>query len=126
MMVALVLAVVTYFRAFFVPPHRLGLEAAALRRQLTRVQTHHREVMAAFDFFTVPTLTFRVLYCFFVIEHPRPRRRILRFNITAHPTADSIAPQWQEALRLPCPYRLWSANMAATRRIKHLERWALT
>jgi len=33
---------------------------------------NHREVIAAFDFFTVPTLTFRVLYCFFVIEHGRP------------------------------------------------------
>jgi hypothetical protein len=22
------------------------------------------------DFFTVPTLTFRVLYCFFIISHP--------------------------------------------------------
>jgi putative transposase len=28
---------------------------------------NHREVIAALDFFTVPTLTFRVLYCFFVI-----------------------------------------------------------
>jgi hypothetical protein len=39
---------------------------------------NHREVMAAFDFFTVPTLSFRVLYCFFVIEHHR--RRILHFQ----------------------------------------------
>jgi putative transposase len=28
---------------------------------------NHREVIAAFDFFTVPTLRFRTLYCFFVI-----------------------------------------------------------
>src|SRR5215469_2941885 len=34
-MVALILAVVTYCRAFFLPRHRLGLEAAALRQQLT-------------------------------------------------------------------------------------------
>jgi putative transposase len=34
-MVALILAVVTYFRAFFLARHRLGLEAAALRQQLT-------------------------------------------------------------------------------------------
>jgi len=39
---------------------------------------NHREVIAAFDFFTVPTLTFGVLYCFFVIEHQR--RRILHFK----------------------------------------------
>jgi hypothetical protein len=32
------------------------------------------------DFFTVPTLTFGVLYCFFVISHDR--RRILHCNIT--------------------------------------------
>src|SRR6185503_15358231 len=46
---------------------------------------NHREVTAAVDFFTVPTLTFRLLYCFFVIEHGR--RRILHFNVTGHPTA---------------------------------------
>ena len=60
-------------------------------------------VIAAFDFFTVPTLTFRVLYCFFVIEHQR--RRILHFNVTAHPTGDWIVQQFREALPLPCQYR---------------------
>src|SRR5215467_3458106 len=37
---------------------------------------NHREAIAAMDFFTVPTLTFGVLYCFFVIGHDR--RKILR------------------------------------------------
>jgi putative transposase len=32
---------------------------------------NHREAIAAMDFFTVPTLTFGVLYCFFVISHDR-------------------------------------------------------
>ena len=36
--VAIVLAFITYFRAFFLPRHRLGLEAAALRQQLTVLQ----------------------------------------------------------------------------------------
>ena len=36
---------------------------------------NHREAIAALDFFTVPTLTFGVLYCFFVISHDR--RKIL-------------------------------------------------
>ena len=228
-MVALILAVVTYFRAFFLPRHRLGLEAAALRQQLTVLKRkqprprfrhldrlfwmalrrwwpdwanalfvvqadtvvswhrlgfrwfwrlrccsrqrgrpkvseeirqlirrlksenpswgaprihgellqlgfqiseptvsrylqrlkgrtdgekakrwlaflhNHREVMAAFDFFTVPTVRFQVLYCFFVIEHQR--RRILHFNATAHPTGDWIVQQLREALPWPCPYR---------------------
>ena len=44
---------------------------------------NHREVIAAFDFFTVPTVTFQLLYCFFVIEHGR--RRILHFNVTRPP-----------------------------------------
>jgi len=64
---------------------------------------NHREVIAAFDFFTVPTLTFRVLYCFFVIKHHR--RLILHFNATTHPTSDWIVQQLREALPLPCPYR---------------------
>src|SRR4051794_22956850 len=82
-----------------------------LRRQPDKTKTqrwlaflqNHREVMAAFDFFTVPTLSFRVLYCFFVIEHDR--RRILHFNTTAHPTSEWIMQQLREALPLPCPYR---------------------
>ena len=37
---------------------------------------NHREVIVAFDFFTVPTLTFQLLYCFFVIEHGRRRSYI--------------------------------------------------
>jgi transposase InsO family protein len=65
--------------------------------------SNHREVIAAFDFFTVPTLTFRVLYCFFVIEYGR--RRILHFNTTAHPTSEWIIQQLQEAFPLPCPHR---------------------
>ena len=64
---------------------------------------NHREVIAAFDFFTVPTLSFRTLYCFFAIEHDR--RRILHFNVTFHPTSDWIVQQLREAFPLPCPYR---------------------
>lgn len=41
---------------------------------------NHREAIAAMDFFTVPTLTFGVLYCFFVIA--LDRRRILHCNVT--------------------------------------------
>jgi hypothetical protein len=52
---------------------------------------NHREVIVAFDFFTVPTVTFQLLYCFFVIEHRR--RRILHFNVTRHPTAEWIVQQ---------------------------------
>jgi hypothetical protein len=34
---------------------------------------NHREAIAAMNFFTDPTLTFGVLYCYFVIAHNRRR-----------------------------------------------------
>ena len=55
---------------------------------------NHREVIAAMDFFTVSTATFRVLYCFFVISHSR--RRVLHFNTTEHPTSPWIVQQLRE------------------------------
>jgi putative transposase len=64
---------------------------------------NHREVIVAFDFFTVPTLTFQLLYCFFVIEHAR--RRVLHFNITRHPTAEWVVQQLREAFPEAGPYR---------------------
>jgi transposase InsO family protein len=56
---------------------------------------NHREAIAAMDFFTVPTITFGVLYCFFIIAHDR--RRILHFNVTKHPTSLWIVQQLREA-----------------------------
>jgi len=47
------------------------------------------------DFFTVPTITFSALYCFFVINHDR--RRILHVNVTKHPTSGWIIQQLREA-----------------------------
>ena len=45
---------------------------------------NHRQAIAAMDFFTVSTLNFSLLYCFFIISHDR--RRILHSNVTRHPT----------------------------------------
>ena len=56
---------------------------------------NHREAIAAMDFFTVPTITFGVLYCFFVIHHDR--RRILHVNVTKHPTSVWVVQQLREA-----------------------------
>jgi transposase InsO family protein len=57
--------------------------------------SNHREAIAAMDFFAVPTLTFGVLYCFFVIAHDR--RRILHFSVTKHPTSAWVGQQLREA-----------------------------
>jgi putative transposase len=51
--------------------------------------------LASIDFFTVPTVTFRVLFVFVVLSHDR--RRIVHFNVTAHPTAAWTAQQLREA-----------------------------
>jgi len=56
---------------------------------------NHREAIAAMDFFSVPTITFGMLYCFFVISHDR--RRIVHFNVTNHPTSLWIVQQLREA-----------------------------
>ncbi len=64
---------------------------------------NHRDVIVAMDFFTVPTLTFRVLYCFFTLEHGR--RRTLHFNVTENPRSPWIVQQLREAFPESCPYR---------------------
>jgi len=55
---------------------------------------NHREAITAMDFFTVPTITFGVLYGFFVIGHDR--RHVLHFNVTRHPTSAWIVQQLRE------------------------------
>jgi transposase InsO family protein len=57
--------------------------------------SNHREAIAAMDFFTVPTLTFGMIYCFFVISHDR--RRILHCNGTRRPTSAWVTQQLREA-----------------------------
>ena len=56
---------------------------------------NHREVIAAMDFFTVATASFRVIYVWFVIEHGR--RRVVHFNVTEHPCAAWVIQQLREA-----------------------------
>ncbi len=51
--------------------------------------------LVGIDFFTMPTATFRVLYCFIVLRHDR--RQIVHFNVTMHPTAQWTAQQIVEA-----------------------------
>ena len=64
------------------------------KRWLTFLR-NHREFIAGMDCFTVPTLTFGVLYCFFVIGHGP--RRVLHFNVTRHPTVAWVIQQLREA-----------------------------
>jgi putative transposase len=57
--------------------------------------TNHLSVMVSMDFFTVSTLTGRLLFVFVVLSHDR--RRIVHFNCTEHPTSTWTAQQLVEA-----------------------------
>jgi putative transposase len=50
----------------------------------------------AIDFLTVPTVTFDIVYLFFVLS--LERRRVLHVNVTAHPNAAWTAHQIVEAI----------------------------
>jgi transposase InsO family protein len=56
---------------------------------------NHAKQLVSVDFFTVPTIRFQILYVFLVLAHDR--RRILHFNVTAHPTAVWTGQQLREA-----------------------------
>jgi transposase InsO family protein len=64
---------------------------------------NHRGAIAAMDFFTVPTLTFGVLYCFFVIDHDR--RKILHLNVTQNPSTNWVALQLRQTWGYDQPQR---------------------
>jgi len=56
---------------------------------------NHLASAASMDFFTVPTLTGRVLFVVIVLSHVR--RRIVHSNVTTHPTAEWTAQQVVDA-----------------------------
>jgi transposase InsO family protein len=56
---------------------------------------NHRHSIAAMDFFTVPTATFRVLYVLIVIGHRR--RDVAWFGVTSCPTTAWVIQQLREA-----------------------------
>ena len=67
---------------------------------------NHVQQWVSTDFFVVPTVTFRVLYVFIVLAHDR--RRLLHFNVSAHPTSEWMANSWLrrslgERTALPTP-----------------------
>ena len=56
---------------------------------------NHRDLIAGMDFFVVPTVRFQLLYVWFALDHGR--RRVLHFNVTAHPTAHWVVQQLRDA-----------------------------
>ena len=68
----------------------------------TFLENHAGEFLAA-DFFTVPTVTFRVLFVLVILNHDR--RRILHTNVTEYPNERWIAQQVLEAIGAEDSYR---------------------
>jgi hypothetical protein len=64
---------------------------------------NHISQMVSVDFFTVPTVTFRVLYVFLVLGHER--RKVLHFNITDCPSSVWAAQQLREAFPFVNPLK---------------------
>jgi len=60
----------------------------------TFLHTHLKQLVST-DFFVVPTVNFRILFVFVVLAHYR--RRVIHFNVTAHPTSEWTAQQIAEA-----------------------------
>src|SRR4029450_2134304 len=56
---------------------------------------NHLRSLVSVDFFTVPTLTFKVLFVFVVLAHHR--RRVVHVNVTDAPTAQWTAQEIVEA-----------------------------
>jgi len=56
---------------------------------------NHADQIAAIDFFTMPSVTYRIFYVFVVLRHSD--RKILHFNVTQNPSAIWTAQQITEA-----------------------------
>ena len=57
--------------------------------------SNHAKEIVSIDFFTVPTVTFRILFVLIVLSNDR--RRVLHFNVTESPTAHWTGQQIIEA-----------------------------
>jgi putative transposase len=60
----------------------------------TFLENHVRQLVSV-DFFVVPTLSFRILYVFLVLDHER--RCVVHFSVTEHPTTEWTAAQLMQA-----------------------------
>ena len=69
----------------------LGLSISERIERWMRFLRNHRDAIAAMDFFSVPTATFRILYVWFAIDHAK--RRVLHFDVTDRPAAAWVVQQ---------------------------------
>jgi hypothetical protein len=76
---------------------------------------NHADGIASMDLFVVPTISFRLLYGFLILQHSR--RKLLWLGVTARPSAHWIARQLTEAYgcygRQDILFAIGIASMAA-------------
>jgi transposase InsO family protein len=72
-----------------------GLPDPGRRQRWMTFLRNHQGAIAAMDFCIVPTVSFQLLYVWFVIDHRR--RRLIHFNVTKHPSARWVIQQFREA-----------------------------
>ncbi len=56
---------------------------------------NHKDVIAAMDFFVIPTVGFRPLTIWFIIDHGR--RRIIHFKVTTNPLEQWVIQRLRES-----------------------------
>lgn len=84
--------------AKYLPSTRKPPSDKQIQSWKTFLKNHQQEIWAT-DYFTIPTLTFNVLYVLVIIHHQT--RRIIHFNVTTNPTAEWTIQQFRNAT----PYR---------------------
>ena len=80
---------------------RLGSSKPKTKRLVENFLSNHTKQLIAVDFFTVPTVTFRVLFVFVVLAHER--RRVLHIAVTEAPSAAWAGQQIVNAFPFETP-----------------------
>ena len=109
----------------YLPPRPPGRPRGNLRWS-TFLRLHAQGIIAC-DFFLVVTATFRLLYVFVVIEHGS--RRLIHYNVTAHPSAAWTLQQLREAIGLEerYEYLLHDRDSIFARHLdESVKRWGIT
>jgi len=79
----------------YLPPDPGPQRGASSQRWMTFVRNHAQGILAC-DFFVTVTASFRVLYVFVIMDVGR--RRLIHFNVTAHPSAEWTLQQFREVI----------------------------
>ena len=78
-----------------VDKYMVGSKKPPSQTWMTFLKNHAPDIVAI-DFIAVPTVAFRVVFCFIALRHDR--RRVLYLSVTEHPTEQWTTQQMVEAI----------------------------